>query len=407
MTPSDSATRAKPRLLIVDDEPDVAGLIAEVADELGFDVLTVLDGNEVHDAYARHRPDVVTLDLNLPGLDGIELLRFLAEQSCRAQVFIASGMDGRTLGAATAVGKQHNLNIAGALPKPLMVDDITTALEPLLNRRDGTLSPGEIRTALANGEIQVHYQPKIDLLNENGSRLDGVEALVRWIRPDGAMIYPDTFLPIAQEHGLMGDLTETVADQALRVSRQWRDQGMEIVTSVNLDGSMLDDLSLPDHLSAKAREIGVDPSKITIEVTESAAMADAAVTMDILTRLRVKNFNVSIDDFGTGYSSLVQLYRLPFNELKIDKSFVMDIERNDEAAIIVETLAALGQKLGLKICAEGIENRAMLDHVRACGCDLGQGYLFSKPVEASMITTLAKRWRDGVTPADRLRAVGE
>jgi EAL domain-containing protein (putative c-di-GMP-specific phosphodiesterase class I) len=190
----------------------------------------------------------------------------------------------------------------------------------------------------------------------------------------------------------MHDLTAVVAEKAFKAARGWLDEGYDLAVSLNLDGTMLDDRSLPDRLTAMATRAGVSPGRITLEITESAAMAAPAATMDILTRFRLKEFNVSIDDFGTGYSSLVQLYRLPFNELKIDKSFVMDIGTNSEAEIIVEVMTLLGKKLGLKVCAEGIENGAMLRHVQRSGCDLGQGYLFSKPVEAEMISMLAARW---------------
>ena len=403
MTDMNELLSQKPHLLIIDDEEDVAKLIAEVADGLGFLTKMIYDGAAFQDAYHRHRPHAIILDLNLPKVDGIELLRFLGQQSCQAKVFIASGVDSRTLAAATSVGKQLNLDIVGSLPKPLMVEDIEQALTPLAHMGNG-IGKRQISEALANGEMQVRYQPKVDLMHLTGTRMSGVEALVRWIPPTGSMIYPDEFLPAAQECGLMSDLTDVVAEQALQATRTWHDLGLDITTSINLDGTMLDDLVLPDRLYDMTLRTGVDPGWITFELTESAAMADAAATMEILTRLRVKGFNVAIDDFGTGYSSLVQLYRLPFNELKIDKSFVMDIGRNKEAGIIVETLAVLGKKLGLTVCAEGIETQAMLDHVRNCGCDLGQGYLFSKPVEAEMVTSLARHWTV-VTPSnDQMQA---
>jgi EAL domain-containing protein (putative c-di-GMP-specific phosphodiesterase class I) len=183
----------------------------------------------------------------------------------------------------------------------------------------------------------------------------------------------------------------------------WLDHGLDLAVSINLDGTLLDDRTLPDTLSDLAAKHGITAARVTLEITESAAMSAPAATMDILTRFRLKEFNVSLDDFGTGYSSLVQLYRLPFNELKIDKSFVMDIGANSEAEIIIEILALLGKKLGLKVCAEGIENGTMLRHVQNSGCDLGQGYLFSKPVPPDMIEILARRWgNDSQTRPDVL-----
>ena len=388
----EGSSEMRPRLLVVDDEPDITDLLTEVAEDLGFHVTQVHDGNDFAEAYGNILPAVIILDLNLPGIDGVQILRFLDKQNCRAKILLASGMDMRTLAAATKVGSQYNLDIAGQLAKPLLLEDIEAALRPLLQNEDW-LSKNDLRRAFKNGEFVVHYQPKISFVNSSDGKMEGVEALVRWHRADGTVVPPNSFLPHFRSHGLMHEMTEIVTDTALRATKQWQEDGLQIMTSINLDGVMLNDLSLPDLLSDKSKRFGVSPSNITFEITEAAAMNDTAKTMDILTRLRVKNFNVSLDDFGTGYSSLVQLYRMPFNELKIDKSFVIDINKNPEAGIIVETLTILGHKLGLKVCAEGIETREMLEFVKMCGCDLGQGYLFSKPVEANAIGMLFRKLR--------------
>ena len=381
----------EPNLLIVDDEPDVADLIAEVAEGIGFSIATANDGGAFHDAYERAEPKVIFLDLKLPGYDGIELLRFLGERHSRATIFIASGSDPRTLAAARAVGKQYDLDMGRTLAKPLLIEDIELALRSHI-RSGARVVEDDVRRAILNEEIQVHFQPKVDLLETSGTRMTGVEALARWALPDGGWVFPDQFIPVARDAGLMHDLTKVVADKAFAAGRSWLDRGLHLAISINLDGTMLDDRSLPDTLSDLAARHGMPTSSITLEITESAAMSAPAATMDILTRFRLKDFNVSLDDFGTGYSSLVQLYRLPFNELKIDKSFVMDIGANTEAEIIVEILVLLGKKLGLKVCAEGIETGHMLKYVQKSGCDLGQGYLFSKPVAADMIEVLARRW---------------
>lgn len=383
---------SKPILVIVDDEADVADFIQDVALGIGFDVVVFNDGNTFEQGYAQCGASVIILDLNLPGHDGIELLRFLGERACQAKIIVTSGSDSRTIASAQALGKQHKLDILQKpLAKPFLVEDIEKALGPLMGHAGG-ISGTDIRNAIHNDELIVLYQPKVDLLSDNGSRLAGVEALVRWRRPDHGIVPPDMFIPIAQREGLMAELTDVVVEQSIAAARAWGDEGLNFTVSINLDGALFDDLTLPDRMHARAHSMGVPTQMLTLEVTESAAMADPEVTMDILTRLRVKGFNLSMDDFGTGYSSLVQLYRLPFNELKIDKSFIMDIGNNAEAEIIVETLICLGQKLGIKICAEGIENQAMLDFVRKSGCHLGQGYLFSKPVEQSLISNLAHRF---------------
>lgn len=383
---------SKPTLVVVDDERDVAGFIQDVAEGLGFEVCLFHNGHDFVQACGERQATAIILDLHLPGHDGIEILRFLGERYCRAKIIVASGTDPRTIAAAQALGKQHNLDIhAAPLSKPILVEDLERVLGPLVNHGNAIIGP-DIRRAIKNDELAVLYQPKVDLLGKDGAKLDGVEALVRWVHPDHGMIPPDTFLPVVQEEGLMPELTEVVTDKAIAAARAWRELGLDITVSINLDGALFNDLTLPDRIHTKAVGMQVPPESLTMEITESAAMMDPSVTMDILTRLRVKGFNVSMDDFGTGYSSLVQLYRMPFNELKIDKSFVMDIGNNKEAEIIVETLSYLGRKLGLKICAEGIETQAMLDFVKQCGCHLGQGYLFSKPIEEALITNLAGRY---------------
>lgn len=383
--------RAAPSLLVVDDEQDVAEIIAEVASSMGFSVRVVHDGALLQDAHEEFQPDAIMLDLKLPGFDGVQLLRLLGAWRSRASVFIVSGMDSRTIAAASAVGRQNAVKIAGRLSKPLEITDIEDALRPLLPSR-ALFSADDLREAIRLGEIQAYYQPKIDLTNSAALRLTGVEALARWQRKDGTIVGPDHFLPVIREAGLMRAMTEAVMLDALKTAKQWSDMALDVVTSINLDGSTLNDLTFPDKLAEMADNADVPAERITFEVTESAAMADAVVTMDILTRLRLKGFNLSMDDFGTGYSSLVQLYRLPFNELKIDKSFVMDLRHNQEASIIVETLAMLGRKLGLTVCAEGIEDQETLQRIVECGCHLGQGFLFGRPMHAQQMTDFARTW---------------
>ncbi len=385
------APRLIPTLLVVDDEQDVADIIAEVASGMGFSVRVVNDGARLQEAHDEFQPDAIMLDLKLPGYDGVQLLRLLGAWRSRASVFIVSGMDSRTIAAAGTVGHQNAVKIAGHLSKPLEIKDIEDALRPLLPNRP-RFTAEELREAIGLGEIQAYYQPKIDLTDSSALRLAGVEVLARWQRRDGIVVGPDHFLPVLRDAGLMRTMTEAVALDALQQARHWSSLELNFAVSINLDGSTLNDLTLPDKLAGIAADAGVPTERITFEVTESAAMADASVSMDILTRLRLKGFNLSMDDFGTGYSSLVQLYRLPFNELKIDKSFVMDLTHNQEAAIIVETLAMLGRKLGLKVCAEGIEDRETLNRIMACGCHLGQGFLFGRPMPARQILKFAQTW---------------
>ncbi|MFC3051983.1 EAL domain-containing response regulator [Kordiimonas pumila] len=377
----------RPKLLIVDDEKDVADFIAEVAQGLGYETVVINDGRHFLNSLSEHKPMAIVLDLGLPGYDGVELLRFLAEQHSTACVFIASGADPRTIAAAKTLGNQYKLNICGTFSKPIKIEELEHLLLPTLaNSRKAT--PNGILAALGAGEIVPLFQPKVNL-NSAFNKIVGVEALARWVKPSGQHILPDEFLPAVANFKLMPELTTVIVEKSFKALKVWLDEGLDIVLSINIDGSMLTDLKLPDKLDQQAREFNIPPERITFEITETAVMEDTATTMDVATRLRLKGFNLAIDDFGTGYSSLVQLYNLPFNELKIDKSFVLDIETNTEARVIVDILTMLGRKLGLKVCAEGIETEAALSFIRASGCDTGQGFLFSEAVNPETILKFA------------------
>ncbi|WP_339860399.1 EAL domain-containing response regulator [Paremcibacter congregatus] len=379
---------SRPKLLVVDDEVDVADFIAEVAEGVGYETMTVNEGQHFFEMVTRYQPTSIILDLNLPGYDGVELLRYLAEQKSSAAIYIASGADQRTIAAAQSLGKQYNLNIVESFSKPVMVEELEKILS-LNTTPEERVSVSGIRKALVSREIRPFFQPKVDLNNAD-NKMIGVEALVRWITTSGQMIFPDEFLPVVAAEGLMPELTAAVVEQSFAAQKMWLDNGLDITVAINLDGCLLSDLRLPDKLADQAATHGISPHKVTLEITETAVMQDTAATMDVATRLRLKGFSLSIDDFGTGYSSLISLYNLPFNELKVDKSFVLDIEKNHEASVIIEILTSLGKKLDLKVCAEGIESRKALTLVKTCGCDTGQGFLFSKAVDAKTILAYAE-----------------
>ena len=206
---------------------------------------------------------------------------------------------------------------------------------------------------------------------------------MRWQHPELELVMPDEFIPLAERTGLIGALTDVVLREALEQVKLWQDGGHRLSVAVNLAPQLLSDLEFPDRISDLLGEYRVDASAMMFEITESGAMADVALTMDILTRLRVKGVGLSIDDFGTGFSSLVELYRMPFSELKIDKSFVMDIGKGEEAAVIVCSLVTLAHNLGLTVCAEGVETQEALDLLQSLGCEKAQGYLIGKPVPAT------------------------
>jgi len=199
-------------------------------------------------------------------------------------------------------------------------------------------------------------------------------------------------VPLAERTGAIGDLTSSVLTAALAQVRAWNDEHLKLTCAVNLPPTLVTDLSFPDRVAALLRRYSLDGSQLVLEITETATMQNPTMTMDILTRLRVKRIGLSLDDFGTGYSSLTQLYQMPFNEMKIDKSLVVNVPHSREANTMVGSLIELGHNLGLKICAEGVENRAALDMLAILRCDRCQGFFISRAVPAHDISSLVNHW---------------
>ncbi len=258
---------------------------------------------------------------------------------------------------------------------------------------------GELREGIAQGQLVVHYQPKCDATS---GALVGLEALVRWDHPARGLIYPDHFIPIAENTGLIGALTLEVLGQSLRTARELRDQGCPLGVAVNLSVRVLTDLELPLKVAGLLGRWGVPPEALTLEVTETSIMVDPTRTMVVLGLLRDIGVSLSIDDFGTGYSSLSYLRRLEANELKIDKSFVFAMTSNSDDAVIVRSTIELGHNLGLRLVAEGVEDAATWHMLRALGCDVIQGYHLARPMpeEAlqAWIETYQSAGRQPVSP---------
>ena len=241
----------------------------------------------------------------------------------------------------------------------------------------------ELRRAIDRGELLLHYQPKANL--RTGEIL-GVEALVRWQHPERGMIPPDEFIPAAQKTGVIGPLTMFVLDEALRQCRTWTLQGLDLCVAVNLSTRNLLDLHLPEAIAELLARWEVPAGLLELEITESTILADPVRAMQILSRLDEMGVRLSIDDFGTGYSSLAYLKRLPVGELKIDKSFILGMDENENDEVIVRSTIDLGRNLGLRVVAEGVESPQAWSRLAQLGCNVAQGYFLSRPVPAEDLT---------------------
>lgn len=393
------------RLLVVDDQPDILDFVGQVAEALGWQVALADNAEKFRALLTAFEPTLIVLDLQMPGTDGIELLREMARGGVRVPVLVSSGMDQRVLASAEALGRSQGLVMAGVLPKPLLLADLEALLAshqvvPQLPQA------ADLRRAIDRGQLVVHYQPQSRLV-AGAWRVVGVEALVRWQHPELGLVPPDRFIPLAEETGLIGALTDVVLREGIRQLSAWHAAGLVLRLSVNLSPRLVRELDFPDRLQEILLAAGLSPASLTLEITETAALEDPARTRDILTRLRVKGFGLSLDDFGTGWSSVTQLYQMPFNELKIDKSLGMELQQSAEARTIVRSLIDLAHNLGLEVCTEGVETEAALDFLTSVRCDLAQGYHLGRPMPAE---ALEAHLRGGVTPlslvpAGRIAAV--
>lgn len=246
----------------------------------------------------------------------------------------------------------------------------------------------EFETALATGQIQVYYQPKINLKE---ARKLGAEALVRWIHPQMGFISPDEFISVIESSGQIVLLTRWVINQALLQLQHFERKAIVLKMSVNLSALDLLVDELPDYIAGLLANYQIDPQLLCLEVTESAIMREAEKSLNNLNRLRALGVVLSIDDFGTGYSSLSQLKKLPVAELKIDKSFILNLDTNADDQLIVRSTIELGHTLGLSVTAEGVESMAIKQRLQDYGCDTAQGYLYSKPLPAAQFVDWIER----------------
>ena len=385
------------KILVLDDEPFMLELLERMLVNLGFSSVTTCDNGraalELVDNPDSH-PDMILLDINMPGMDGVEFVRHLVEYRYVGALILVSGEDERVLQSVQKLVQAHKLTELGYLTKPVTPERLVKLIENWVPPSQAAISAtknaygeNELRAAIANGELINYYQPKVAL---STGAVIGVEALVRWRNAKQEMIFPDQFVGIAEQYGLIDELTRVVLVAALAQARIWQDAGLGLRVAVNLSMDNLVSLDFLDYVVDLTTRAGVSPQQIVLEVTESRLMYDQRVPLEILTRLHLKRFRLSIDDFGTGNSSLTQLQNIPFGELKIDQSFVHSAWANDTKRAIFGASLGLAKQLGMESVAEGVEDQADWDFVRHQGCDLAQGYFIARPMPADdMIAWLA------------------
>lgn len=377
-------------IYIIDDDQAMVDLLAEYVLEIGCQVKTYTKAVvffKENNSFAEG--SIILLDLNMPEMDGIEVMRQMVKTGKSLPLILMSGFDPGVLHSAEQLAKAHSLSIIACLPKPFNFGEFKKIIQAHTMVKSGpgsrpelSINVLEIKQAIEQNQLVLHYQPQVDIKSRS---LTGVEVLVRWQHPQYGLIYPDSFISLAEDNGLIEALTEQVIQQAVSQASSWKSEKLELQMSVNISAENIASLTLPEQLSRVLMEYQIDPTMLTLEVTESALMGHVATSLDILTRLRIKGIELSIDDFGTGYSSLSQLYRIPFTELKVDKSFVANIAHDPEALGIVKTCIMLGHELKMQVVAEGVEDKETLEILKEIDCDIAQGYHIARPMPAEDI----------------------
>jgi EAL domain-containing protein (putative c-di-GMP-specific phosphodiesterase class I)/CheY-like chemotaxis protein len=388
-------------VLVVDDDAACARTLANLLRRLGAkEVETAISSDQAVERLDAGSFDLICCDLNMPGRDGVETMRLFAERRVKSSVVIVSGADPKILKAAYELGKSRGLAVAALLQKPFGLAELATALErvatltsPRSRRPAPKVSAEELDQAIRADQLLLHYQPQLNL---HSGALHGTEALVRWQHPERGLLMPDAFISLAESSGLIAPLTDWVVKEAIRQGAAWRCAGLDIGASVNLSAQTLRELDLPDRITEIAVRAGLSPDRVTLEITESKLADDLDALLDITTRLRLKGFLLAIDDFGTGFSSLTQLRRLPFTELKLDRTFVMGATTDPDARSLLESSVQLAKRLRLKTVAEGIETEEEWNLLVWMGVDLGQGYYMARPMPGEKLAPWYASWQSKV-----------
>lgn len=396
------------RVLVIDDDLFARSLLASQLTTLAIEDVELADsGQAALSRLDQGEPafDGLIVDLNMPGMDGVQFLRHLARRRFRGSLVLVSGEDDRILQSVAKLAAGGRLRVSGTLRKPIALDRLGQLLGARPAFADTNVmhdirrpyDANELREGIASGQLINHYQPQVRL---SDGAVVGAEALVRWQHPDDGLVYPAEFIPLAERSGLSDELARNVLAGALRAARQWGDVGLELRVSVNMAMDNLFALDLPETIVSAAAEAGVPVDCIVLEVTESQVTRDLNKLLDVATRLRMKRVGLAIDDFGTGFSSLAQLRDVPFDELKLDRSFVHGAGASPHLQAILKSTLDMAHRLGLRTVAEGVEDRDDWDCLRAMACDFAQGYLIARPMPADDVPnwTFESRGRDRLRP---------
>jgi len=378
------------RIVLIDDDRVVGEIVSALAMAMGLkcDITRTPE-----DFFERIGPDttLILLDLVMPEMDGIEILRLLGERHCKARIVLMSGINIRVIETAKKLAQSLGLVVVGHLQKPFPINQLQEILGANLGTEKPVAHQHELRIAIPDedllrafdrDEFVLYYQPQINIAT---GVVTGVEALSRWEHPELGLVFPDNFIYKIENLGLMDRFCWITAERALNEVKQFSTVNGHLPRlAINVSVSSLRDLKFPDIFMNLARKYDFPAERIVLEITESGLM-EFSLALDVLTRLRMRNFQLSIDDFGTGYSMMKQLQNVPAIELKIDKTFVQHMHASHADLVMVEKIIEMGHELDMEVIAEGVETEEQYKILRERGCDGVQGFLFSRALPPAEI----------------------
>ncbi|CAN7468427.1 EAL domain-containing response regulator [Trinickia sp. LjRoot230] len=390
-----TASTKQRKILVVDDEPFVLKVLVRQLTQLGYD--DILPYEHAQDALAaledeNHQIDVVFTDLQMPDMDGVEFLRQLVARGYDGQVVLVSGEDARVLKSAEKLAYSRGLRVLGSLAKPATREQLQQRLLANTTRAAELprYSPEELAAAVTAGQIVTCYQPQAAFAT---GEVTGIEALFGWQRPHDGRLLTGRELNVAEQAGIFGDLTRRALPAMLEQTLQWHALGPDFRLGINLSIDDLTSLDFPDFIVDAATSVGFPLSRLVLEITETRLNHDRLISLDVLTRLRLKRISLLIDAFGTGEASLTHLRDIPFDELKLDRSFVRGASHDESLGAIVKASLSLARQLNMRTIALGIDDADDWRVLREMGCEVAQGDFVGPPMMAAQLPRWHDEWR--------------
>ena len=377
-------------ILIVDDDPIQVALLTSYFVAMGA---RRVDGacNAAEGLFKLHENgavyDLVVSDLQMPQMDGVEFMRNIKSTTFSGKFAIISGVKTDLIGHAARLAKMHNLDLVGHISKPITKESLDAVFlkehvehTPYEKCPEVVITQESFSEGMRNREIVSYYQPKVSVRT---GKIEGAEALARWVTLDGTHISPEDFVKFAVQSGRMNELTFHLFDTVLQDLPTLLRVSPDLKVAINLDAENIRNRALPDQLYDRMNRHGIKVGNVSFEVTESNILDLDVTTLEVLSRLRVLDFDLAVDDFGTGSSNIQTLRDFPYSELKIDKSFISDAISNAFSRESVRAAVSLARQLDMRIVAEGVEDMATWNMIEELGIDHAQGYLVSKPMPKS------------------------